>query len=514
MSGADNSVAVLTVASIAAGVVAAVLCVFELWLYRNLKRGEYLSVAFISASTSAYALAQAMLVEGPVWWAWQMVAIQYMCIIVLAAVIPIFTGSYVGEPVKRCTRYILFAISGLWIALLLGTDLLISDNWVMVGDQVMARQRMQPKMGPLFLVMAGQAFVTALWAAVRIIQHRRKRGEVSLLFPAGLAWWIMMSLYDILKLVFPVPNLASTMEFGLLGFALATFGIHVEQSIRDADEATKAALTEAERARLAVENEEIRHQAAVLQAHNARLEELDQLKSVFVSTISHELRTPLTSMRGAIGLLLSGKVAPVDDKALPLLRMADANCTRLERLVNDILDIDGLESGSVALHRKATRAATWWSDVAAQLKANYETGQAPISVFSAVSDEARVDLDTERMRSAIGHLLDNAVKFTPPGVCIELSAETTADGGLRVVVRDEGPGIPENVQAHLFERFVIGEGADQDHKGGVGLGLSLVRAIVRGHGGTLTLDSTPDSGTTVAFMLPASRVPAPASAAA
>jgi PAS domain S-box-containing protein len=227
---------------------------------------------------------------------------------------------------------------------------------------------------------------------------------------------------------------------------------------------------------------------------------LDQVKSDFVSVVSHELRTPLTSIRGALGLLAGGVAGEVPEPARELLEVAARNSERLVRLVNDILDVEKAESGSMTLRFQLI-------DLAALLAQAVESNQAyaqPFDVrFEVVSTVpgARVKADPDRLLQVLANLLANAAKHSPCGGRVEV-ALARRDGRLAVSVADHGKGIPAGFHHRIFERFAQADVSSTRQKGGTGLGLAIAKAIVERHGGTIGFTTRPGEGTTFAFELP------------
>jgi signal transduction histidine kinase/CheY-like chemotaxis protein len=231
---------------------------------------------------------------------------------------------------------------------------------------------------------------------------------------------------------------------------------------------------------------------------------LDDLKDEFVSTVSHELRTPLTSIRGALGLLSSGLVGSMETKAQKLLGIALTNTDRLVRLINDILDLERMESGSAPLQLRRCALA--------------ELLQQAVDTMTAIADEAQVrlsvvgsghtamagiyfDADPDRMVQVLTNLLSNAVKFSPSGGGVRVEIETPRDALLLKVV-DQGRGIPEAQLETVFERFTQVDAADARRRGGTGLGLTICRKIIEQHGGSIWIERNLVQGVTVCVRLP------------
>jgi signal transduction histidine kinase/CheY-like chemotaxis protein len=235
--------------------------------------------------------------------------------------------------------------------------------------------------------------------------------------------------------------------------------------------------------------------------------ELDTLKDEFISTVSHELRTPLTSIRGALGLLSSGIIGDVDAKALNLLRIAVTNTDRLIRLINDILDLERMESGRAPLQirRCSLRDLSQQAIETMTPLADANTvhlALEPFTVAQAAFPEALFfDGDADRILQVLTNLLSNAIKFSPPASTVRIHTEATSDSILLKIV-DEGRGIPSDKLDTIFDRFQQVEPSDARQKGGTGLGLAICRSIVQQHSGSIWAQRNLVAGTTLYVMLP------------
>lgn len=235
-----------------------------------------------------------------------------------------------------------------------------------------------------------------------------------------------------------------------------------------------------------------------LQEDIGRLRELERVKRDFVATVSHELRTPLTSMRGAVGLILGGKVGSVSARVDDLLRIAMTNTDRLIRLINDILDLEQMESGALELRLEPVDVG----DVVRQTAAGLEglARDAGVALALAPLPPARVRGDLDRLVQVLTNLGSNAIKFSPPGAAVTVSAVVEGDE-VQLRVRDHGPGIPAEFRDRIFGRFAQAA-APGGRRAGSGLGLSIARALVELHGGRIGFEPAPEGGTTFWVTLP------------
>jgi len=235
--------------------------------------------------------------------------------------------------------------------------------------------------------------------------------------------------------------------------------------------------------------------------------ELDTLKDEFISTVSHELRTPLTSIRGALGLLSSGIIGDVDAKALNLLRIAVTNTDRLIRLINDILDIERMESGRAPLQVRRCSLFELCKQAIDTMTPMADANTVHLELGPAVTGQGSgpeglfFDGDSDRILQVLTNLLSNAIKFSPPSSAIRISTEATADSIL-LKVTDEGRGVPTNKLDSIFERFQQVEPSDARQKGGTGLGLAICRSIVQQHSGSIWAQRNLGPGTTFYVMFP------------
>ncbi len=236
-----------------------------------------------------------------------------------------------------------------------------------------------------------------------------------------------------------------------------------------------------------------------LQDDIEKLKELERLKADFVSTVSHELRTPLTSMRGALGLLLGGAGGDLSPKGRDLLRIALTNTDRLIRLINDILDIEKMDAGQVSIRRDRLRLRPLLESTIAGL----EGFGRDADVRLVLEDIADVEIigDSDRLIQVFTNLISNAVKFSPKGASVDVSARTD-EGGVKICVRDHGPGIPAEFASRIFGRFQQAGGAASRQSGGTGLGLSIAKGITELHGGRIGFENAEGGGTIFSLVLP------------
>ncbi|HJV23395.1 MAG TPA: PAS domain S-box protein [Holophagaceae bacterium] len=225
-----------------------------------------------------------------------------------------------------------------------------------------------------------------------------------------------------------------------------------------------------------------------------------RVKDDFVSLVSHELRTPLTSIRGGVSLALSGALGPIPEKVGEVLRISETNCQRLTRLVNDILDIQRIERGQLDLHLRDLALGPLVEQALRENRPFAERHGVPLTLQDAAPGLV-LHTDPDRITQILVNLISNAVKFSPEGSPVLLSI-WAADGGAWVSVADRGPGIPEEFQPRIYEKFTQAGETNTREQQGSGLGLSIVKALVELLRGRIAFESSPGIGTTFRVWFP------------
>lgn len=206
-----------------------------------------------------------------------------------------------------------------------------------------------------------------------------------------------------------------------------------------------------------------------------------QLQSEFVSVVSHELRTPITSIRGALGILESGKAGAIADDPLKLIKIAHKNSQRLVALVNDILDMEKLTAGKMSLNKDLINLTTL---VELAIESNTAYAQTYNTRFALTDKpvEAMVIADADRLMQVMNNLFSNAAKFSPADHAVDIAISVT-DGDAKVSVRDYGPGIPLEFRSRIFSAFAQADSSDTRKQGGTGLGLKISKTLIEKMGG-------------------------------
>jgi len=252
------------------------------------------------------------------------------------------------------------------------------------------------------------------------------------------------------------------------------------------------------------------HHARLYEEENrlvAELKSVDRAKSDFVATVSHELRTPLTSVTGYIEMLLDqdmGQLTPEQKHALDTI---NRNTTRLQDLIEDLLTISAIEAGTFAAVTKPTNLLDI-IEAAAEDAAPTVASKGITLTTALPPDRLIVHGDASHLARVMTNLVSNAVKFTPAGGRVELTADVVS-GWAIVSVADTGIGIPDADQKDLFTRFFRASNATKRAIPGTGLGLAIVQSIVARHGGEISFQSQEGEGTTVTLRLPLAQRAAP-----
>jgi PAS domain S-box-containing protein len=228
--------------------------------------------------------------------------------------------------------------------------------------------------------------------------------------------------------------------------------------------------------------------------------ERKRLENEFISLVSHELRTPLTSLLGSLDLLNAGRLGSLNEQGQQILSIAVTNTERLMRLINDILDIERMKSGKIALQKVKCNAASLLTQAVEAMQAMAEQAQVQL-----INQPLTVELwaDPDRIVQTLTNLLSNAIKFSEPGSTVWIGNELTAsESRLLITVKDQGRGIPADKLQLIFERFQQVDVSDSRKKGGTGLGLAICRSIVEQHDGKIWVESTLGEGSTFYITLP------------
>lgn len=237
--------------------------------------------------------------------------------------------------------------------------------------------------------------------------------------------------------------------------------------------------------------------------------QLERMKAEFISIVSHELRTPLTSMQAALSLLHENIIDPVSEEGQTIIQIAAEGVDRLVRLVDDILDLERLESGKMRLEKRFCNTVDLMTHAVEQMQ---EMANQAGVILNFSTSSFQIYADGDRLLQVLTNLLSNAIKFSPQGSTIWLTVERIKHKlthleelthSVCFTVKDQGRGIPANKLESIFERFHQVDTSDSREKGGTGLGLAICRSIIQQHGGQIWAESVFERGSTFYFTLPA-----------
>lgn len=227
-------------------------------------------------------------------------------------------------------------------------------------------------------------------------------------------------------------------------------------------------------------------------------EKIERLKQEFLMIISHELRTPLTSMTMLLSMLREGNYGVLSEKGKSKVDIAESNITRLIKLINELLDVETLESGNIALDIRQTELETIVERATEAVRGAAKARQIKLEIKS---EDVDFNADEDRLIQVAINFLSNAIKFSPEGGTVTVSA-VQKDNRILLKVIDEGRGIPPSEQSVIFDKFRQVEQADRKEKGGIGLGLAICKTIIEKHSGRIGVESTVGSGSTFWFSVP------------
>jgi len=237
---------------------------------------------------------------------------------------------------------------------------------------------------------------------------------------------------------------------------------------------------------------------------NKEVEKLSRIKSDFISVISHELRTPLTSIKESISLVLDGIAGPLTEEQKKFLAISKNNIDRLAKLITDILDLSKMEAGRITMHKRKLNVNELIKEVYASTKASVEQKNMEFSISLGTSVEPTW-FDPDRIGQVLKNLISNAIKFNKNNGKIKISSakeNINNRGFVRIIVEDNGIGIPAEDIENLFRNFSPLDTSMTRKYGGAGLGLSISKGIVELHGGDIWVMSEPGSGSKFIFTLP------------
>lgn len=244
----------------------------------------------------------------------------------------------------------------------------------------------------------------------------------------------------------------------------------------------------------------VRERTQELQAANEKLQELDRLKSAFVSIVSHELRTPMTSIKGYVENMLDGLTGTLTEKQAHYLSRVKYNTERLTRMINDLLDLSRIEAGRVELNLNPVPVRDLVADVTEAFQTMAQQKRLRL-LAQHEGESAEIRADRDKLHQILTNLIHNAFKFTPEGGEIRVETRVVGEGSVEFCIADTGCGIPAHELSRVFERFYRGESVQAEQRG-AGLGLAITKSLVELHGGHIWVESTVGQGSRFHFTIP------------
>ena len=237
---------------------------------------------------------------------------------------------------------------------------------------------------------------------------------------------------------------------------------------------------------------------------NERLHELDQSKSNFISIVAHQLRTPLSGVKWTLNMVLSETLGPLSTEQKSFLMKCYESNERMIILINDMLGADRIDSDKLKYHFVPTQIFDLLDNVLFEMTSLITKKKLQMSFVNKDRNLPQVKIDTEKMRAVLQNLLENALKYTPPGGKIEINFQVVEDF-VEISIKDSGIGIPEEDKKNIFKRFFRAKNAVKVETDGSGLGLFISKGIIDKHGGKVWFESKVGEGSTFHFTIPISK---------
>lgn len=244
----------------------------------------------------------------------------------------------------------------------------------------------------------------------------------------------------------------------------------------------------------------VEERTLALRQANEQLQELDRLKSMFVSVVSHELRTPLTSIMAYVENMLQGLVGPLNEKQGYYLTRIKHNAERLTRMLTELLDLSRIETGAVELRWTSFLVEQFLKDIVDEFRQQARNRMLVLEERYGHQDLWVVG-DPDKLHQVLTNLLQNAIEFTPPGGRVRVESKRLENRSIQISVSDTGCGIPPDELPRVFDTFYRGRSESSERRG-AGLGLAIAKNLVELHGGTIRVESAPEQGSSFSIILP------------
>jgi signal transduction histidine kinase len=230
--------------------------------------------------------------------------------------------------------------------------------------------------------------------------------------------------------------------------------------------------------------------------------QVERTRQEIIGMLSHDLRAPLMNLQFSLALLAKEKYGTLNERGAEMLAIGERNIERLVRMINELLDLQKLESGSLDIKPTANSVLELCQTAIASLQESANEKQ--INVVVRVDQGISAHMDRDRIIQAVVNLLANAINYSPKESEVELSASSISENWVEIKVKDRGPGIAEEDRQIIFDRFKRLAGQHTEEARGSGLGLAISKGLVEAHGGTIGVDSALGEGSTFWMRLPAS----------
>ncbi len=443
--------------------------------------------SFLWALMGMYAFAAAGLYSSPstdVGFGWQ--RIQMLSVSFAFPTMLLFIASFAGLRLRTAAVTALYSVSVFFAIAIFTMSSFFTHESADRSFTVWGMSVRYPEVAPGWLgnvcFVWGLLVLTAsLLLAFRAVYQKRRGGVILL---SGLSLVYVCALIDILVATRYLDFIYLT-EHGFAGFAIAAAFFMLDRFLKA--------------------RRDLELQSQQLLLANKELQSLDAMKEDLLANISHELRTPLVSIRGYAEIMLEGKLGPVTDDQANGLKVALRNVSRLLGLIGNLLDYAKLRAGRVQLRRRVLDLRDVVNESLEAAAPLVEESGLSLNVELPTDDKLLIRGDAGKLRQVFDNLLSNAIKFTGKGGEIHVEATRTSEGWIRAIVQDNGIGIPAQEMARIFERFyqVGPSGQGQEHgMSSAGVGLAIVREIVRLHLGDVLVHSHEDEGSRFEIRLP------------